>query len=200
MSIDTLRARLSKLSAASLRLNHSLDLDLMPDEVVQGAQVLTEARYGILASDDEDGQLQDLRSSGLTSAERQALLDNPERRELFGLLWRMREPLRVADLHGHVGALGLPALRASVPERAFLMTPIRHLNQGLGCICLGNAEADRVVSQEDEETVVLFASQAALVIDTASQSQPRTPGGGGGGGGGPPPVPVPSASGASSGA
>ena len=79
----------------------------------------------------------------------------------------MREPLRAADPHGHVSALGLPALRAPVPLRASLMAPIRGLNQGMGYIYPGNTEADREFSQEDEETVVVFASQAALATGNA---------------------------------
>ena len=41
-------------------------------KVVQGAQVLAGARYGVLATVDDDGRLQDFRSSGLTPTEHQA--------------------------------------------------------------------------------------------------------------------------------
>ena len=62
--IEELRDRLSKLSEASLRLNETLDLDNVLDEVVHSAQMLTNARYGVLTALDDEGQLKDVRTSG----------------------------------------------------------------------------------------------------------------------------------------
>ena len=44
-----LRARISALSAASLRISASLDLEMVLNEVVESARALTGARYGVLA-------------------------------------------------------------------------------------------------------------------------------------------------------
>ena len=44
-----LRARISALSAASLRINASLDLETVLNEVVERARALTGARYGAIA-------------------------------------------------------------------------------------------------------------------------------------------------------
>ena len=45
-----LRARISALSAASLRINASLDLETVLNEVVDSARALTGARYGAIAT------------------------------------------------------------------------------------------------------------------------------------------------------
>ena len=47
----------------------------------------------------------------------------------------------------------------------FLAAPIRHLGERVGAIYVG--EKEREFSSEDQETLVMFASQAALVIANA---------------------------------
>ena len=60
-----LRARISALSAASLRISASLDLEMVLNEVVESARALTGARYGAIATIDEAGTPQDFVTSGL---------------------------------------------------------------------------------------------------------------------------------------
>ena len=50
-----LRARISALSAASLRISASLDLETVLNDVVESARALTGARYGAIATIDEAG-------------------------------------------------------------------------------------------------------------------------------------------------
>ena len=54
-----------------------------------------------------------------------------------------------------------------MPLGAFLTAPIRHRGRGVGSIDLANGAQDGAFSQADEETVVLSASRAALVIANA---------------------------------
>ena len=61
-----LRARISALSAASLRISASLDLETVLNEVVESARALTGARYGAIATIDEAGVPQDFVTSGFT--------------------------------------------------------------------------------------------------------------------------------------
>ena len=65
-------------------------------------------------------------------------------------------------------SLGLPEFRPPFPVSSplpFLSAPIRHLGENVGAIYVG--EKDREFTAEDEETLVMFASQAALVIANA---------------------------------
>ena len=59
--IAALRERLSRLCEASLRVSESLDLDIVLNQVVDSARVLTGARYGGIVVVDPGG------SSGTSS-------------------------------------------------------------------------------------------------------------------------------------
>ena len=51
------------------------------------------------------------------------------------------------------------------PVLTFLAAPIRHLGESVGAFYVGEKELE--FTPEDEETLVMFASQAALVIANA---------------------------------
>ena len=62
--IAALRNRLTKLSEASLRINESLDLDTVLQEILDSARSLTDARYGVILTLDDTGQVEDFLASG----------------------------------------------------------------------------------------------------------------------------------------
>ena len=158
--------RLSRLSEASLRINESLDLDSVLQEVVDSARTLTGARYGGITTLDESGQLQDVVTSGLTPEEHQAWLDLPEEGlRLFEFLSTHPEPLRLRDFSAHARSLGVTSDLMQV--RAFLGTPIRHRGAHIGNFYLAEKEDGREFTAEDEETLGLFAAQAALALANA---------------------------------
>ena len=70
--IEALQERVSRLSAAVLRISASLDLDTVLQEVVDSARALTGARYGTIVTVDETGHPVDFVTSGFTPEERQA--------------------------------------------------------------------------------------------------------------------------------
>ena len=159
--------RLSQLSEASLRINESLDLDTVLQSVLDSARSLTGARYSLITTLDESGDIQDFLVSGLTADEAQRLWEMPEGLRFFEFLSNLSEPLRVGDFADHVRSLGLPEFRPPAPVSSFLATPIRHRGEGVGNMYLAKSEPGQQFSREDEETLVMFASQAALVIANA---------------------------------
>ena len=159
-----LRDRLAKLSQASLRINESLDFDTVLQEVVDSARALTGSRYGAITVLGEAGQRPDFIVSGLTREEHQGLWEIPQGLGFFAYLSGLETPLRVSNIAGHLSALGMPDFSPPVAASAALVAPIRHQGGGVGTIYLAHETADREFSQEDEETLVMFASQAALVI------------------------------------
>ena len=82
---EALRDRLSRLSEASLRINESLDLDAVLQGVLDSACLLTGARYGVIATLDGAGQVEDFLGSGLTPEESQRLWEMPEGLSFFAL-------------------------------------------------------------------------------------------------------------------
>ena len=86
----------------------------------------------------------------------------------FQYLSNIQEPLRLRDFHSHIRSLGLPEFQPPMAVSTplpFLAAPIRHLGESVGAFYVG--EKDVEFTPEDEETLVMFASQAALVIANA---------------------------------
>ena len=166
--IAALRERLSRLGQASLRITEDLDLDAVLRRALDGARLLTGARRGGLTVLDDRGQLQDFITSGLTEEAHLGFVDLPGGTELFAYLSSLPEPLRVADFRAHSEALGLPDIGPPLePLGSFLGAPIRLQNAQVGNLYLSDKEGEEEFTREDEDTLVLFASQAALAIANA---------------------------------
>ena len=163
-----LRDRLSRLSQASLRINESLDFDTVLQRVLDSACSLTGARYGVITLLDESGRIQDFLYSGLTPEESRQFAEFPNGMLFFEYLSSIGEPLRLRDFHSYARELGLPEFRPPMAVSSplpFLAAPIRHLGESVGAFYVGEKELE--FTPEDEETLVMFASQAALVIANA---------------------------------
>ena len=162
---EALRARISALSAASLRISASLDLETVLNEVVESARALTGARLGAIATIDEAGAPQDFVTSGITEAEHRAIVEWTEGPRLFEYFRDLEGPLRIADVSAYVQALGFPT--DLLPSKTFQGTPMRHRGVHVGNFYLAEKEGDEPFTDEDEEILVLFASQAATAIANA---------------------------------
>ena len=162
--IESLRTRLSKLSEASLRVSETLDVNTVLKEVIDNARDLTGARYGALLTYDQSGGIQDFITSGL-SAEETALLNvMPKGLGLLGYMNEIREPLRLADISSHPSSVGFPENHP--PMKTFLGMPIRHRGEHVGNIYLTEKEGGRAFTSEDQDVLVMFASQAGRQSST----------------------------------
>ena len=167
---EVLRDRLARLSEASLRISEDLDFNSVLQGVLDSARSLTGARYGVITLQDDDGSAEDFLSSGMTAGEAAKLWELPGWPRHFEYLGKIPGPLRIPDLLGHIRSLGLPDLSPPVevsPEVSFLASPVLHLGKRVGTIYLAEKERRQEFTQEDEETLVLFASQAATAIANA---------------------------------
>ena len=165
---EALRGRLSRLGEASLRINESLDFETVLQGVLDSARSLTGSRYGVITLLDDAGRIQDFLYSGLTPEESRQFAELPNGMLFFEQLSRISEPLRLRDFHGYIRELSLPEFRPPMAVSSplpFLAAPLRHRGESVGAIYVGEKEVE--FTQEDEETLVMFASQAALVIANA---------------------------------
>ena len=162
---EALRNRLSGLSEASLRISRSLDLDTVLQGVIDGACSLTKARYGALVAFDDSGGIETLITSGVTPEERPRFGDLPKGLGLLQYLNEIEGPLRLADIAGHPRSVGFP--EGHPPMKTFLGTSVLHLGERLGNIYLTEKEGGREFTPDDEETLVMFASQAGMAIVNA---------------------------------
>ena len=95
----------------------------------------------------------------------QGLVDLPYGHRLFEHLRDLPGPLRLEDLPDYIRSLGYgPDLPASKTLQA---TPMRHRGVYVGHFFLGEKEGGPAFTEEDEEVLVLFASQAAAAVGNA---------------------------------
>ena len=162
---EALRERVSALNAAILRISASLDLDTVLREVVDSACALTGARYGMIATVDDGGAIQEFIAPGLSAEERRHIAEWPHGHQFFEHLRDHSGALRLADVPAYVRSLGYSEeLRLSKTLQA---TPMRNRGALVGHFFLGEKAGDQEFTGEDEEVLVLFASQAATAIANA---------------------------------
>ena len=154
--------RLSALGAAMLRISASLDLDTVLHEVVDRARALTGARYGAIATIDDTGAPQDFVTSGFTEEAHRRLEQWPDGPRLFEHFRDLPGPLRLADLPAYVRSLGFASDR--LPSKTFQGTLMRHRGVHVGNFYLVEKEGGEEFTDENEEVLLLFASQAASAI------------------------------------
>ena len=101
----------------------------------------------------------------MTEGERRGVLELPYGPALFEHLHDLPGPLRLDDLPGYIRSLGY------APEppvsKTLQVTPMRHHGTHMGHFFLGEKEGGPAFTDEDEEVLVLFASQAAAAIGNA---------------------------------
>ena len=168
--IVALRSRLSRLSEASLRINESLEIDTVLQGVLDGACALTNARFGVLTTLGDSGDISESFVHGLTTAEAEQLDKVPGGIEVYEEMSKGSAPLRLSDFQNYSEKLGLSVAdlpRSVGPMMSLLATAIRHRGERFGEIFVGEKIGTREFTDEDEEILVMFASQAALVIGNA---------------------------------
>ena len=168
--VDTTAGK--RFSEACLRITSKLDMDGVLQEVIDSACELTGARYGALISFDYSGDIGDLVTSGITPEERQRMGSPPKGLGILRYLNEIENPLRLADIASHPRAVGFP--KNHPPMKTFLGSPVRYQGERLGNIYLTEKEDGREFSQEDEDILVMFATQAALVIANARKHLEET--------------------------
>ena len=171
IEVERLRRRLSRLSEASLRINESLDFETVLQGILDSARSLTGAAFGLLILRDDLGQEQDFLASGLTPVEHELFMEwSKQEPALFEFLNRISGPLRSADFNKDATSAGFPMFLPPITSNCptpYLAAPILYQGATVGSIYVLDTVAHSEFSPEDEETLVAFASQAAMVIANA---------------------------------
>ncbi len=162
---ETPRDRISSLCVAILRISTSLDINTVLHEVVDSARALSGARYGLITIFDDSGQAQDFVTSGFTAEEHSEMVAWPDGPRLLEHFRNLAGPLRLRDLPAYVRSLGFST--ALMRSETLQATPIRYRDEHIGSFFLAEKEDGPEFTDEDEEILVLFASQAAAAIANA---------------------------------
>ena len=164
-----LRESIATLNSASLRISASLNLETVLQEVVESARALTRARHGVIATIDQAGHPIDFLTSGLSDEERRQLIEWPDGMRLFEHFRDLPGALRLTDVQDYVRSLGFST--DLLPFRTFQCIAMRCGAQHVGNFFLTEKEGGEHFTDEDEEFLVLFASQAATAIVNARTFQ-----------------------------
>ncbi len=137
---------------------------------MESTRALTGARAGVMLLFDDSLQVQHALTSGLTVAEQAQLWQMEDGMLLFNHIGGLTSTVRHPDFSAYLRDLGLPDFDSPLDVHSplpFLFTPITYEGKPIGAIYLGDKPTGEEFTQEDEETLVMFASQAALVIANA---------------------------------
>ncbi|MCY4528484.1 MAG: response regulator [Chloroflexi bacterium] len=170
LEVEALRERLSRLSEASTRISESLEFDVVLQGVLDSARSLTGALHGAMVFLNDSLQVQNFLTSGVTPEQAAQLWNMADGKRFFEGIGGFSKPVRHRNFQGYVRELGLPKFESPVEVSSpmpFLCAPITHHGGAIGIVYLADKEAGREFTAEDEETLTMFASQAALVIANA---------------------------------
>ena len=154
------------LHQAGLDIAEELDLEVVLQRVVDRATALVGARYGALSLPRADGGgIEHFITAGITPEQRALIGPPPVGHGLLGVVLTEGQRLRLDDLTSHPRSEGFPPHHP--PMRSLLAVPIVWHGEVLGNLYLTEKEGATGFGNADEETLVRFATQAALAIQNA---------------------------------
>jgi signal transduction histidine kinase len=158
--------RKDALLEAGLTLASELSLPIVLQRIVDLAAQVTDARYGALGVIGEGGELVEFITTGLSAKQRRAIGALPRGRGILGLLIQKPRPIRITNIGDHAKSVGFPAHHP--PMHSFLGAPVQAMGKVYGNIYLTEKRGARTFSKEDEESVVILATQAGVAIANAT--------------------------------
>ena len=165
---EALRQLLASLSDAVLRISASPDVEAVLNEIAETARVLTGARYAVITSFDDAGQIEDYVTSGFRPDEQREISESRDGMQAFEHLRNLPAPVRLRDLRSYLRSIGLSTeFIAAIAADTFLGMAIRHRNEQMGTFSVAEKESGQEFTREDEKIMALFAAQAGMAIANA---------------------------------
>jgi signal transduction histidine kinase len=154
------------LLEAGLALASELSLPVVLQRIVDLAAQVTDARYGALGVIGQGGDLVEFITTGLSAKQRKAIGPLPRGRGILGLLIQQPRPIRINNIADHAMSVGFPAHHP--PMHSFLGAPVQAMGKVFGNIYLSEKRSASTFSEEDEESLVILATQAGVAIANAT--------------------------------
>ena len=159
--------RRDELIRVGLVLASDLDLPAVLQRIIELAAEITGARYGALGVI-EEGRLTDFITTGMSSEVRDAIGDLPVGHGILGTLIQRgtdRTPIRIADITEDPRRHGFPPHHPEM--HSFLGAPIVARGEVFGDIYLTEKQGASEFTEDDEQAVLVLASQAGVAIENA---------------------------------
>ena len=154
------------LLEAGLTLASELSLPVVLQRIVDLAAQITDARYGALGVIGEEGELIEFITTGISAQQRRAIGPLPRGRGVLGLLIHEPRPIRITNIADHPKSVGFPAHHPAM--HSFLGAPVRAMGKVFGNIYLAEKRGAATFSRDDEESLVILATQAGVAIANAT--------------------------------
>lgn len=156
---------LLSLHTATQDIHTELSLDRVLQRVVDQAAALLDARYGAISVINDQNRIESFVTSGISDELRARLGNPPVGHGLLGVVLNEGQRLRMPDLTRDPRSHGFPAHHP--PMKSLLAVPVVCKGPFRGNLYLADKNEAPEFSQEDEETLVRFATTAAIAIDNA---------------------------------
>ncbi len=164
-SLARRQQELLALHHAGLAITSELSIEAVLQKVVDTARDLVDARYGALAVYRDDGSIDQFITSGVTPEIRAAIGSPPVGKGLLGLVLEQGERLRLGHMNRHPSTVGFPPNHPAM--ESLLAVPVTGHGPYRGNLYLSEKQGSSAFTAEDEETLVRFATQAAIAVDNA---------------------------------
>jgi len=151
------------LHRANLDIYGELSLENILQRVVDQACRLLGSRYGALMATDELGAVEQFITFGIDKEARAKIGDPPQGEGLLGIDLERGERLRLTKMRSDPRATGFPPHHP--PMESLLAVPIDGGARFSGKLYVSEKHSGEAFTQEDEETLIRFADQAALAIE-----------------------------------
>src|SRR3990170_6486529 len=162
---EQLQERLIALHRASLELVKDVSLETLLERIAATACEQAQARYAALGVLDDDGNLRNFITVGMTEAQIKRIAHPPVGVGLIGELMDTEYPLRVPVIEAHPRSAGFPANHPHMVS--FLGVPIRAAERQLGQIYLTDKIDAPEFTSDDEKIIQMLAGYAAAAIQNA---------------------------------
>ncbi len=162
--LSTRSAQLRALNTAALQITSDLSIDAVLQNVVDSSRAVANARYGALSVLDDEGNIVQFVTSGVSEEQRAAIGDIPTGHGLLGYVKRTGLSYRTASVPSDANFSGFP--RHHPRMNSFLGVPLIYKFRVIGDLYL----ADKLTgdfTQQDEDAISAFAVQAAIAIENA---------------------------------
>jgi len=162
--------QLTALHSAGIALTTELDLEAVLQKVVELSKDLVGARYGALGVLDEDGKyIQEFITAGITPEQRAALGVPPRGHGLLGALIHEGKPIRIPEIARDPRSVGFPPNHP--PMHSLLGVPVQSKGRIFGDLYMTDKldpeDPESIFSEEDQQVLEMFATQAAIAIENA---------------------------------
>jgi signal transduction histidine kinase len=142
-----------------------LDVEEVLQLIVDRVRDLVGARYAALGLVDENREITEFITSGISDEQRRAIGHLPRGRGLLGLIIRENRSYRIPEIAAHPESYGFPPNHP--PMQSFLGVPITVREEVVGRLYLTNKQGASEFSATDQALVETFARHAGIAIDSA---------------------------------